>query len=138
MTGTDSEAVIEHVAIDGVDSHADTVHIAMVTDCGGQLADADFPTTAAGYKAAIAFLATHCIIAAIGVEGTSSYGSGFAHSARQAGLTMIEVNRSDKAERRSIGRSAPIDAYAAARAVVSSRATSAPRAGLLQGPLLWA
>ncbi|WP_327241205.1 hypothetical protein [Streptomyces sp. NBC_01320] len=49
MTGTDTEAVVEHVVIGGVDSHADTIHVAVVTDRGGQLADAEFPTTAAGY-----------------------------------------------------------------------------------------
>ncbi|GAA1933426.1 hypothetical protein GCM10009753_78580 [Streptantibioticus ferralitis] len=69
----------------------------------------------------------HGSVAAIGVEGTSSYGSGFTHAARQAGLTVVEVNRPDKAERRRIGKSDPIDAYAAARAVVSGRATSAPK-----------
>jgi transposase len=40
---------------------------------------------------------------------------------------VVEVNRPDKAERRRIGKSDPIDAYAAARAVVSGRATSAPK-----------
>lgn len=41
--------------------------------------------------------------------------------ARQAGRTVIEVHRSDKVERRRIGKSDPIDAYAAARADVSGR-----------------
>ncbi|MEV0489992.1 IS110 family transposase [Streptomyces atratus] len=127
MTGTDTEAVVEHVVIGGADSHADTIHVAVVTDRGGQLADAEFPTTAAGYKAAIAFMAAHGTVVSVGVEGTSSYGSGFTRAAREAGPTVIEVNRPDKAERRRIGKSDPIDAYAAARAVVSGRATSAPK-----------
>ncbi|WP_251017012.1 IS110 family transposase [Streptomyces sp. ISL-1] len=133
MTGTDTDAVVEHVVIGGVDSHADTVHVAVVTDRGGQLADAEFPTTAAGYTAAIAFLAAHGTVAAIGVEGTSSYGSGFTRAARRAGLTVIEVNRPDKVERRRIGKSDPIDAYAAARAVVSGRASSAPKGDAVTG-----
>ncbi|WP_338674694.1 hypothetical protein V1460_18120 [Streptomyces sp. SCSIO 30461] len=57
MTGTDTEAAAEPVVIGGVDSHADTLHVAGVTDHGGQLADAEFPTTAAGYTAALAFVA---------------------------------------------------------------------------------
>ncbi|MGW6260938.1 hypothetical protein [Streptomyces sp. NPDC055085] len=69
----------------------------------------------------------------VGVEGTSSYGSGFTHTARQAGLAVVEVNRPDKAERRRIGKSDPIDAYAAARAVISRRATSAPKNGAIVG-----
>ncbi|WP_371666506.1 IS110 family transposase [Streptomyces sp. NBC_00289] len=128
MTGTDTAAAIEHVVIGGVDSHADTVHVAVVTDRGGQVADAEFPTTAAGYKAALAFLAAHGSVAAVGVEGTSSYGAGFTRAAREAGVTVVEVNGPDKAERRRIGKSDPIDAYAAARAVVSGRASSAPKA----------
>ncbi|MEU0836550.1 IS110 family transposase [Streptomyces sp. NPDC056231] len=133
MTGTDTEAVVEHVVIGGVDSHADTIHVAVVTDRGGQLADAEFPTTAAGYTAAIAFMAAHGTVVSVGVEGTSSYGSGFTRAAREAGLTVIEVNRPDKAERRRIGKSDPIDAYAAARAVVSGRATSAPKGDTVTG-----
>ncbi|MFB7222806.1 hypothetical protein [Streptomyces sp. NPDC056227] len=46
---------------------------------------------------------------------------------------MIEVNRPDKAERRRIGKSDPIDAYADTRAVVSGRAASAPKDGAIAG-----
>ncbi len=67
------------------------------------------------------------------MEGTSSYGSGFTHAAQQAGLAVVEVSRPDKPERRRIGKSDPIDAYAAARAVVSGRATSAPKDGTIAG-----
>ncbi|MFJ3434756.1 transposase [Streptomyces cyaneofuscatus] len=42
------------------------------------------------------------------------------------GQHVVEVNRPDRAERRRIGKSDPIDAYAAARAVLSERASSAP------------
>ncbi|MGX1976997.1 IS110 family transposase [Streptomyces kronopolitis] len=100
---------------------------------GGQIADAEFPTTTAGHTAALGFLAAHGTIAAVGVEGTSSYGSGFTHAAREAGLTVVEVNRPDKAERRRIGKSDPIEAYATARAVVSGRATSAPKGDAVAG-----
>lgn len=111
----------------GVDSHADTIHVAVITDRGGHVADAEFPTTSAGYAAAIAFLNAHGTVTAIGVEGTSSYGLGFTRAARHAGLTVVEVNRPDKAERRRIGKSDPIDAYAAARAALSGRASVVPK-----------
>ncbi|MGW0962849.1 IS110 family transposase [Streptomyces gelaticus] len=110
-----------------MDSHADTIHVAVVTDRGGHVADAEFPTTAAGYAAAIAFLNAHGSVTAVGVEGTSSYGLGFTRAARHAGLTVIEVNRPDKAERRRIGKSDPIDAYSAARAALSGRASAIPK-----------
>ncbi|MFD7593873.1 IS110 family transposase, partial [Kitasatospora sp. NPDC059812] len=83
--------------------------------------------------AAIAFLTAHGTVTAIGVEGTSSYGSGFTHAARQAGLTVVEVNRPDRAERRRIGKSDPIDAYAAARAALSGRADAAPKDDTVAG-----
>ncbi|MFD4322963.1 IS110 family transposase [Streptomyces sp. NPDC058548] len=111
----------------GVDSHADTIHVAVVTDNGGHLADAEFPTTTAGYTAALAFLGAHGDVVAIGVEGTASYGTGFTRAARAARLTVVEVNRPDRAERRRSGKSDPIDAYAAARAALSGRASSAPK-----------
>ncbi len=117
----------------GVDSHADTIHVAVITDRGGHVADAEFPTMWAGYAAAIAFLNAHGTVIAVGVEGTSSYGLGFTRAARQASLTVIEVNRPDKAERRRIGKSDPIDAYAAARAALSGRASVIPKDDTVSG-----
>ncbi|MEU3371097.1 hypothetical protein ABZ734_11545 [Streptomyces sp. NPDC006660] len=46
---------------------------------------------------------------------------------------MIEVNRPDKAERRRIGESDPIDAYAAARAALSGRASVIPKDDTVSG-----
>jgi transposase len=117
----------------GVDSHKDTLHVAVVTDHGGHVTDAEFPTTAAGFAASIAFLNAHGTVTAVGVEGTSSYGLGFTRAARHAGLTVVEVNRPDKAERRRIGKSDPIDAYAAARAALSGRAAAAPKDDTVSG-----
>ncbi|MFB6955783.1 transposase [Streptomyces sp. NPDC056309] len=105
----------------GVDSHADTPQVAVISDNGGHLADAEFSTTAAGYAAALAFLTAHGKVIAIGVEGTSSYGTGFTRAARSQGHRVIEVNRPDRAERRRSGKSDPIDAYAAARAALSGQ-----------------
>ena len=44
-----------------------------------------------------------------------------------AGLAVLEVNRPDRATRRINGKSDPVDAYAAAQAVVSGRADSVPK-----------
>ncbi|WP_242442015.1 IS110 family transposase [Streptomyces sp. CB02460] len=117
----------------GVDSHADTLHVAVISDNGGHLADTEFTTTAAGYAAALAFLSAHGHVIAIGVEGTASYGAGFTRAARSHGQHVIEVNRPDWAERRRIGKSDPIDAYAAARAALSGRAHAAPKDDTVAG-----
>ncbi|MFC8766014.1 transposase [Streptomyces sp. NPDC057193] len=46
---------------------------------------------------------------------------------------VVEVNRPDRAERRRIGKSDPIDAYAAARAALSGRASSTPKDATVAG-----
>ncbi|WP_190040369.1 IS110 family transposase, partial [Streptomyces fructofermentans] len=117
----------------GVDSHADTIHVAVIGDNGGHLSDAEFATSAAGYAAALAFLDAHGQVIAIGVEGTASYGAGFTRAARSHGHRVVEVNRPDRAERRRIGKSDPIDAYAAARAAFSGRASSTPKDDTVAG-----
>ncbi|MET9648661.1 IS110 family transposase, partial [Streptomyces syringium] len=94
---------------------------------------AEFTTTPAGYAAALAFIDAHGNVTAIGVEGTSSYGAGFTRAACSRGHRVIEVNRPDRAERRRIGKSDPIDAYAAARAALSGRASSAPKYDTVTG-----
>ncbi|MEU9575551.1 IS110 family transposase [Streptomyces massasporeus] len=127
MASEVAEETADQDVFGGVDSHADTVHVAVISDNGGHLADAEFTTTAAGYAAALAFLSAHGHVKAIGVEGTASYGAGFTRAARSHGHQVIEVNRPDRAERRRIGKSDPIDAYAAARAALSGRAQAAPK-----------
>lgn len=133
MTSEVVEGTADQDVFGGVDSHADTIHVAVISDNGGHLADAEFSTTAAGYAAALAFLNAHGHVTGIGVEGTSSYGAGFTRTARSAGLHVVEVNRPDRAERRRIGKSDPIDAYAAARAALSGRASSSPKDDTVAG-----
>ncbi|MFG2869551.1 IS110 family transposase [Streptomyces sp. NPDC048338] len=127
MTSEDGSDTAGQAVFGGVDSHADTLHVTVISDNGGRLADAEFVTTAAGYAAALAFLDAHGHVIAIGVEGTSSYGAGFTRAARSRGHPVVEVNRPDRAERRRMGKSDPIDAYAAARAALSGRASSSPK-----------
>lgn len=123
---SEPEAVQEDV-IGGVDTHAETIHVALVSVIGRDLADQEFATTPAGYVDAIEFLGSHGRVRRVGIEGTSSYGIGLSRAARAAGLEVTEVNRPDRAERRRKGKSDPIDAYQAAHAVLSGRATSAPK-----------
>ncbi|GLY20253.1 IS110 family transposase [Kineosporia sp. NBRC 101677] len=113
--------------VGGADTHADTIHVAVIDFLGKDVADAEFPATGPGYAAAIAFLTGHGIVEQVGIEGTSSYGAGLALALAAAGLGVVEVNRPDRAERRARGKSDPIDAYQAARAVLSGRASSAPK-----------
>jgi transposase len=61
------------------------------------------------------------------VEGTGSYGAGLARFLTTAGQRVLEVNRPDRAARRRRGKSDPVDADAAARAVQAGEAIGLPK-----------
>jgi transposase len=63
------------------------------------------------------------------VECTGSYGAALTRHLRQAGVQVVEVNQPDKATRRRRGKTDAVDAEAAARAVLSERATAVPKSG---------
>lgn len=113
--------------IGGVDTHADTIHVAAIDTLGRALGDREFPTTPAGYSDALAFLGAFGIVICLGVEGTSSYGAGLTNAARSAGFEVREVIRPERSVRRLQGKSDPIDALQAARAVLSGRAEVSPK-----------
>jgi transposase len=119
----------------GVDTHADTHHAAVVDPIGRHMADAQFPTTGDGYRALLAWLRSFGTVLAVGVEGTGSYGTQLARVLAAAGLQVFDINRPDRRMRRQVGKSDPIDAYAAAEAVASGRAGIVPKshAGAAEG-----
>jgi transposase len=113
--------------IGGVDTHADTIHVAAIDGLGRNLADCEFATTPDGYRDALAFLVALGNLEVIGIEGTSSFGAGITRAALAAGIEVREVIRPERSVRRMRGKSDPIDAYQAARAVLSGRAEAAPK-----------
>jgi transposase len=113
----------------GVDTHGGTHHAAVVLMNGRRLADAPFPATAAGYRELLAWMRSFGRLHAVGVEGTGSYGAGLARHVRGEGVRVVEVDRPDRRQRRTKGKSDPLDAYAAAEAVLAGRATTVPKAG---------
>lgn len=111
----------------GADTHADTVHVAAVTMTGAVIGDREFPTTRAGYTAAVAFLHSMGHVERIGVEGTASYGAGFTRAVTAAGLEVVEVTRAVKSTRRLKGKSDPLDAYRAARTALAGDGLATPK-----------
>lgn len=111
----------------GVDTHGRTHHAAVIDELGRHLADREFPATTAGYRQLHAFLTAHGDLAAVGVEGTGAYGAELARHLAREGVSVIDVDRPDRKTRRMKGKSDPIDAYAAAAAVASGRATGTPK-----------
>lgn len=113
----------------GVDTHKD-IHVAVAIDTlgrrQGQLA---IPATAAGYQQLHRWALDLGPNQGFGVEGTGSYGAGLARYLHNRGVHVIEVNRPDRATRHRLGKSDPIDAEAAARAVLAGTATCIPKHG---------
>jgi len=117
----------------GVDTHAD-VHVGVALDhLGRRLGTHTIPTTPAGYAELVAWAGAFGTLERIGLEGTGSYGAGLARWLRERGFPVLEVERPNRQTRRRRGKSDPIDAEAAARAVLAGTATGQPKAG--DGPV---
>jgi transposase len=113
----------------GVDTHGE-VHVACALDqLGGQLATGQAATTPIGYRALLAWAQRLGEVQAWGVEGTGCYGAGLARFLDGQGQVVLEVNRPDRSVRRRRGKSDPVDAEAAARAVLAGQATAVPKTG---------
>jgi transposase len=116
--------------VGGVDPHADTIHVAVLTAVGKVVGDAEFPACAAGYARAVEFLTTQGVIDRVGVEGAASYGAGITRALTLFGIPVVEVERPTRSARRRAGKSDRIDAYHAARAVLAERTSPVKDAAL--------
>jgi len=106
----------------GVDTHLDVHVAAALNGVGALLGVQSFPTTAAGYRALVAWLRSFGEVDKVGVEGTGSYGAGLTRHLLTTATTVVEVNRPNRQKRRLRGKSDPVDAIAAARAALSGEA----------------
>ena len=118
----------------GFDTHADT-NVAAVLDTISlrTVARATFPTTAVGHQAALEWMRAQGALDVVGVESTGTYGAGLARHLAAAGVKVVEVNRPEKLDRHLDGKDDFLDAEAAARAVLSGRASAIPKSG--DGPV---
>ncbi|HEY7927083.1 MAG TPA: IS110 family transposase [Candidatus Dormibacteraeota bacterium] len=109
----------------GVDTHGE-VHVAAAfsTDLGRPLGQREVATTPAGYRSLLTWARGLGSEPQFGLEGTGSYGAGLARFLRDAGCLVLEVNRPNRQTRHARGKSDPVDAEAAARAVLSGEATA--------------
>ncbi len=67
------------------------------------------------------------------MEGTGTFGAGLSRYLLAQRVEVYEVNRPDRSARRLLGKSDPLDAQAAARAVLSGRARARAKSG--DGPV---
>ncbi|MFE5097524.1 IS110 family transposase [Streptomyces sp. NPDC056638] len=91
---------------------------------GAALDGRSFPATALGYRQLVAWARSFGVVRRAGVECTGSYGAALARHLHAEGIEVTEVNQPDKAARRRHGKTDAVDAEAAARAVLSGRATA--------------
>ncbi|MFI6370024.1 transposase [Streptomyces sp. NPDC050546] len=117
----------------GVDTHRDA-HVASVLSLtGAVLATDEFRATAAGYRDLLKWATRSGAVRRAGAEGTGSYGASLTRYLLAQGVDVFDVNWMDRADRRRRGKSDPLDAQNAARAVLSGRACARAKSG--DGPV---
>jgi len=113
----------------GVDTHLD-FHVAVALDqLGRRLGTLSVPTTTTGYRALVCWARGFGSLRSAGIEGTGSYGAGLARHLKAKDIEVLEVERPKRRHLRRSGKSDPIDAEAAARAVLSGEAAGKPKSG---------
>lgn len=111
----------------GIDTHTDTHTIALLDERGRPLGAETFTADPDGYDRLIGILPGPGRVAAVGVEGTNSFGAALARRLTAAGYEVREVLRPRRSVRRRDGKSDPLDAVAAARSVMAGDGTSLPK-----------
>jgi transposase len=113
----------------GVDTHLD-LHVAVAVDqLGRRLGELTVPSTTRGYERLLSWAEGFGPVGCAGIEGTSSYGAGLSRHLKAAGVSVVEIERPKRRHLRRKGKSDPIDAEAAARAVLAGEALGEPKSG---------
>ncbi len=94
----------------GIDTHTDTHTIALLDERGRPLGAETFTADPDGYDRLIGMLPGPGRVAAVGVEGTNSFGAALARRLTAAGYEVREVLRPRRSVRRRDGKSDPLDA----------------------------
>ncbi len=115
------------VVVGGVDSHADTHHVAALDHRGALLGTKSVPTTTPGYRELLDWLSGFGEIDAIAVESTGSYAAALVRYLREHDVQVVEVNQPHAHTRRRVGKSDPIDAEMAARLFLAGKANAVPK-----------
>ena len=111
----------------GVETHLD-FHGAVVLDqLGRRLGELKVPTTTGGYRRLLSWAEGFGPVRRAGVEGTGSYGAGLSRHLKAARIAVVEVERPKRRHLRRRGKSDPLDAERAARAVLAGEAAGVPK-----------
>jgi hypothetical protein len=85
------------------------------------------PISPKGYRDLETWARAFGVIHAFGIEGTGSYGAGLSRFLQAKGHSVVVVNRPNRQLRHQNGKSDPLDAESAARAVLSGQANVRPK-----------
>jgi transposase len=111
----------------GVDTHKDT-HVGVALDGLGRFQGTlSVAANPAGYKRLVEWASEFGHLEHAGVEGTGSFGAGLARFLKAQEIKVFEVIRPKRRDQYRSGKSDPIDAEAAARAVLAGTATGEPK-----------
>jgi transposase len=106
----------------GVNTHLD-LHVAVALDhLGRRLGELTVPTTEAGYGELLRWAEALGSLERVGIEGAGSFGAGLARFLRTKSVQVLEVGRPKRRDEHRSGKSDPIDAELAARAVLAGTA----------------
>lgn len=119
----------------GVDSHKDTLAVAVI-DTGGRVVSVhQLGNDAAGFARLAAMAAEHAVIR-VGIEGSTNYGWAAAMHLLEAGVTVVEVpplmTSRERSSRPGQGKTDPVDAVAIAR--ITAREQNLPAVRPMSGP----
>lgn len=102
----------------GVDSHKDTLALAVIDDGGRPVLTAQIANQAGGF-AELAALAHEHQVRRLGIEGSTNFGWAAAMALAEAGITVVEVpplmTSRERMSRPGQGKTDPVDAVAIAR-----------------------
>jgi transposase len=113
----------------GIDTHKEAHAAVAINGLGARLGSMTLPASSRGYQELETWARSFGTVRAFGIEGTGSYGAGLARFLQERGHSVIEVNRPNRQIRHQQGKTDPLDAENAARAVLSGQARAAPKAG---------
>ncbi len=118
----------------GIDSHKDTLAVAVIDDGGRAVVVRQLPNDPAGFTA-LAALTTEHRVERMGIEGSTNFGWAAAMHLLEAGICVVEVppglTSRERAGRPGQGKTDPVDAVAIAR--ITAREPNLPAVRPMDG-----
>ncbi|MFC7739591.1 transposase, partial [Roseomonas sp. GCM10028921] len=124
-----SEALPSREVVVGVGTHKHVHAAVAISGLGARLGAMTIPVGAKGYWQLAVWACSLGAVRAFGIEGTGSYGAGLSRFLRAKGHAVLEVNRPNRQLRHQQGKSDPLDAEAAARAVLGGQVAGLSKSG---------